>query len=108
MSSEGFLTLVVACWAESWRLRAECLVSRTGQVLALAWPGVGGGHWIKALDERAPMSLGLWSGPEGLVVLQTTTTVETLLLAALAQIFLSLEGLEAFSSDGVMSPEFQA
>lgn len=44
------------------RLRAECLVSHTGQVLAPAWPGAGGGHWVKALDERPPLrdSLCCW------------------------------------------------
>lgn len=62
------------------RLRAECLVSHTGQVLAPAWPGAGGGHWVKALDERPP--------PEGLVVLLTVTMAETLLPAALAPAFL--------------------
>lgn len=83
-------SLLWVIWLTGYRawLRAECLVGHTGQVLAPAWPGAGGGHWVKALDETGPPSLGLWSGPEGLVVLLTVTTAETLSPAALAPTFL--------------------
>lgn len=84
------------------------MVSHTGQVLAPAWPEAGGGHWVKALDETGPLSLGLLSSPEGLIVLLTVTMAETVSPAALAPSFLSVEGLEASSFDGVMSPGFEA
>lgn len=49
----------LSAWWVSW-----------GRCWAPAWPGAGGRHWVKALDERA-LSLGLWLGPEGLIVLLT-------------------------------------
>lgn len=44
----------------------------------------GSRHWMRG----ASPSLGLWSGPEGLIVLLTVTTAETLSPAALAPTYL--------------------